>query len=131
MKTKTLLFGQYVLFLLGTLLLFYFFCTYCIEKGLSLHYSAVQLAIFQGIVSFFLLQLLWLVSLFKPTYTAYSFLGTFLVRLIALVLFMLPLVHTASPQPLYEGLFIFLPYLFFIGLEAHFALRLNNLPLSK
>lgn len=98
---------------------------YSIEsQGVSLFYSLDKLLLFHCGISVLVFIIILVVHLKRPQYTAFSFVAGFVLRLIAVILFCLPLEKLTNSQPLYELLFIALPTFYFIALETVIAIRL-------
>lgn len=98
---------------------------YSIEsQGVSLFYSLDKLLLFHCGISVLVFIIILVVHLKRPLYTAFAFVAGFVVRLIAVILFCLPLEKLTNSQPLYELLFIALPTFYFIALETVIAIRL-------
>ena len=98
---------------------------YSIEsQGVSLFYSLDKLLLFHCGISVLVFIIILVVHLKRPLYTAFAFVAGFLLRLIAIIIFCLPLEKRIIPQPLYELLFIILPTFYFIALETIIAIRL-------
>ena len=98
---------------------------YSIEsQGVSLFYSLDKLLLFHCGISVLVFIIILVVHLKRPLYTAFAFVAGFILRLIAVILFCLPLEKLTNSQPLYELLFIALPTFYFIALETVIAIRL-------
>jgi len=98
---------------------------YSIEsQGVSLFYSLDKLLLFHCGISVLVFIIILVVHLKRPQYTAFAFVAGFVLRLIAVILFCLPLEKLTNSQPLYELLFIALPTFYFIALETVIAIRL-------
>ena len=98
---------------------------YSIEsQGVSLFYSLDKLLLFHCGISVLVFIIILVVHLKRPLYTAFAFVAGFVLRLIAVILFCLPLEKLTNSQPLYELLFIALPTFYFIALETVIAIRL-------
>ena len=98
---------------------------YSIEsQGVSLFYSLDKLLLFHCGISVLVFIIILVVHLKRPLYTAFAFVSGFVLRLIAVILFCLPLEKLTNSQPLYELLFIALPTFYFIALETVIAIRL-------
>ena len=100
---------------------------YSIEsQGVSLFYSLDKLLLFHCGISVLVFIIILVVHLKRPLYTAFAFVAGFVLRLIAVILFCLPLEKLTNSQPLYELLFIALPTFYFIALETVIAIRLGK-----
>ena len=93
------------------------------QQGINLFYSFDKLLLFHCGVSALAFVIILAVHLKRPQYTAFAFVAGFLLRLIAIIIFCLPLEKHIIPQPLYELLFIILPTFYFIALETVIAIR--------
>ena len=94
------------------------------QQGINLFYSFDKLLLFHCGISALTFVIILAVHLKRPLYTAFAFVAGFLLRLIAIIIFCLPLEKRIIYQPLYELLFIILPTFFFIALETIIAIRL-------
>ena len=93
------------------------------QQGINLFYSFDKLLLFHCGVSALAFVFLLAVHLKRPLYTAFGFVVGFVLRLIAIIIFCLPLEKRITSQPLYELLFIVLPTFYFIALETIIAIR--------
>ena len=93
------------------------------QQGINLFYSFDKLLLFHCGVSALAFVIILAVHLKRPLYTAFAFVAGFLLRLIAIIIFCLPLEKRITSQPLYELLFIVLPTFYFIALETVIAIR--------
>ena len=93
------------------------------QQGINLFYSFDKLLLFHCGVSALAFVIILAVHLKRPQYTAFGFVAGFVLRLIAIIFFCLPLEKRINSQPLYELLFIILPTFYFIALETVIAIR--------
>ena len=93
------------------------------QQGINLFYSFDKLLLFHCGVSALAFVIILAVHLKRPQYTAFGFVAGFVLRLIAIIIFCLPLEKRITSQPLYELLFIVLPTFYFIALETIIAIR--------
>ena len=93
-------------------------------QGINLFYPLDKLLLFHCGISALAFLIILVVHLKRPQYTAFAFVAGFVLRLIAIIIFCLPLEKRINPQPLYELLFIVLPTFYFIALETVIAIRL-------
>ena len=93
------------------------------QQGIHLFYSFDKLLLFHCGVSALAFVIILAVHLKRPQYTAFGFVAGFVLRLIAIIIFCLPLEKRITSQPLYELLFIVLPTFYFIALETVIAIR--------
>ena len=94
------------------------------QQGINLFYSFDKLLLFHCGVSALAFVIILAVHLKRPQYTAFGFVAGFVLRLIAIIFFCLPLEKRINSQPLYELLFIILPTFYFITLETFTAIQL-------
>ena len=94
------------------------------QQGINLFYSFDKLLLFHCGVSALAFVIIFAVHLKRPQYTAFGFVAGFVLRLIAIIFFCLPLEKRINSQPLYELLFIILPTFYFITLETFTAIQL-------
>ena len=92
-------------------------------QGVNLFYPLDKLLLFHCGISALTFVIILAVHLKRPQYTAFGFVAGFVLRLIAIIIFCLPLEKRITSQPLYELLFIVLPTFYFIALETVIAIR--------
>ena len=109
---------------IGTGILYGCYNYFVEQQGINLFYSFDKLLLFHCGVSALAFIIILAVHLKRPLYTAFAFVAGFLLRLIAIIIFCLPLEKRITSQPLYELLFIILPTFYFITLETFTAIQL-------
>lgn len=92
-------------------------------QGINLFYPLDKLLLFHCGISALSFLIILVVHLKRPQYTAFGFVAGFVLRLIVIIIFCLPLEKRITSQPLYELLFIILPTFYFIALETVIAIR--------
>jgi len=108
---------------IGALVLYNGYNYFVEQQGINLLYSFDKLLLFHCGVSALAFVIILAVHLKRPQYTAFGFVAGFVLRLIAIIFFCLPLEKRINSQPLYELLFIILPTFYFIALETVIAIR--------
>lgn len=108
---------------IGALVLYNGYNYFVEQQGINLLYSFDKLLLFHCGVSALAFVIILAVHLKRPQYTAFGFVAGFVLRLIAIIIFCLPLEKRITSQPLYELLFIVLPTFYFIALETIIAIR--------
>ena len=108
---------------IGALVLYNGYNYFVEQQGINLLYSFDKLLLFHCGVSALAFVIILAVHLKRPQYTAFGFVAGFVLRLIAIIFFCLPLEKRITSQPLYELLFIVLPTFYFIALETIIAIR--------
>ncbi|WP_232747276.1 hypothetical protein [Capnocytophaga sputigena] len=109
---------------IGTGILYGCYNYYVGTQGVNLFYPLDKLLLFHCGISALTFVIILAVHLKRPLYTAFAFVAGFLLRLIAIIIFCLPLEKRITSQPLYELLFIILPTFYFIALETFTAIQL-------
>ena len=109
---------------IGALVLYNGYNYFVEQQGINLLYSFDKLLLFHCGVSALAFVIILAVHLKRPQYTAFGFVAGFVLRLIAIIFFCLPLENRINSQPLYELLFIILPTFYFITLETFTAIQL-------
>ena len=109
---------------IGALVLYNGYNYFVEQQGINLLYSFDKLLLFHCGVSALAFVIILAVHLKRPQYTAFGFVAGFVLRLIAIIFFCLPLEKLTNSQPLYELLFIALPTFYFITLETFTAIQL-------
>ncbi len=112
------LFTALIYFILKTLKEYYQFPLFLgIDKICLFHFS----------LSLCVLSVIYTVFSFLKKYTAFAFLGTALIRMGAVIIFVFPLVKKSTETPVADTLFVVIPYFVFTVIEAVFTVKLIQL----
>lgn len=95
--------------------------------NLRLMLKTTKITLFHFGLSVGVISIIYTIYCFIRKYTAFAFLGTALVRMGAVVLFVAPLVKKTEHTPIADTLCIIIPYFAFTITEALFTIRLLHL----
>lgn len=104
--------------------------TYFVLKMLKEYYqlplflNVDKICLFHFSLSLCVLSVIYTIHIFLKKYTAFAFLGTTLIRMGAVIIFMFPLVQKTVETPIVDALFVVIPYFVFTAIEAIFAVKL-------
>lgn len=128
MKQKTLRFLKAFLpFSIFIALLQFALAEYFFSE-VSFYYSTASIMVFLVVATFIINMALILVHQQFSEYTGFAFMGLSLLKMLAAVLFLLPMITCDNfEQPLENIFFFFIPYFLFLIFETLIAVRLLNL----
>lgn len=91
---------------------------------LPLFLDVDKICLFHFSLSLCVLSVIYTIHIFLKKYTAFAFLGTALIRMGAVIIFMFPLVQKTAETPIVDALFVVIPYFAFTTIEAIFTVKL-------
>lgn len=94
--------------------------------SLDFFYSTYSIYIFHFVATFIIYGILVLVYLNYRDKTGFAFMGLSLIKMLAAVLFLLPLVLSETNAVFANILMFFIPYFLFLILETLYAVKLIN-----
>jgi hypothetical protein len=80
--------------------------------------------VFHFIVTLVILSALYLVNKKAPNYTGFTFLGFILLKMVAAIVFLIPLIKMESVSKIPDFISFFIPYFLYLFLEIVLTLRL-------
>ncbi|GIM54406.1 hypothetical protein [Capnocytophaga cynodegmi] len=83
-----------------------------------------QISLFHFSLSVCVISVIYTIHSFLKKYTAFAFLGTALIRMIAIIIFIFPLIKNTEKTPISDALFVVIPYFIFTIVEAIFTIKL-------
>ncbi|MFK8268467.1 hypothetical protein [Capnocytophaga cynodegmi] len=83
-----------------------------------------QISLFHFSLSVCVISAIYTIHSFLKKYTAFAFLGTALIRMIAIIIFIFPLIKNTEKTPISDALFVVIPYFIFTIVEAIFTIKL-------
>lgn len=123
--------GQLLHFLKGfipfTILLIaiHYLIIYNIEN-VNFYYSLPAIYLFHVIATLIIYLGLILVYHKANEYTGYTFMGAGLLKMLAAVLFLLPMILANTEKPFLNILSFFIPYFLYLIFETYYAVKLIN-----
>lgn len=103
-----------------------YFVMQSLSSEFDFFYSVYSIYIFNVAATFFIYLLLIFVNKNFDGYTGFAFLGTSFVRMMAAVVFFIPLIKSNIENPIIAITTFFVPYFMFLIFEVYFAIRLIN-----
>lgn len=94
------------------------------HNQLELFWSVDKICLFHLALSLCVLYVINTIHKRLPKHTAYAFLGTSVVRMIAVIIFVLPLAKHSKETPIWEVFFLVIPYFILTAVEAIFTVKL-------
>lgn len=95
-------------------------------KEIPFFYSTMSVYVFHMIITILSCLLLLFVNKKFPVYTGYAFMGISVVKMMASLVFLIPLIQSDLNDRIPDVAAFFVPYFLFLFFEAFFAIRLIN-----
>ncbi|APG60826.1 hypothetical protein [Christiangramia salexigens] len=92
----------------------------------NLYYSTLSVYLFHILATFLIYILLVFVHKTFSDKTGFAFMGLSLLKMLAAVIFLLPIMLNDAPNPFQDMIAFFVPYFLFLIFETTFAVRLIN-----
>jgi len=89
-------------------------------------YSAWSIYLFNIVATFLVYLFLIFVHKTFANYTGFAFLGASFFRMMAAILFLIPLIKAHVKSPIVDISTFFIPYFLFLLFETYFTIRLIN-----
>jgi len=115
---------RFIPFLIISMLIQYALTNYVFEA--ELYYSTWAIYIFQFIATLVVYILLVLVKQNFSDKTGFAFMGCSLFKMLAAVLFLLPMMLNGATNPFESLVAFFIPYFIFLVFETIYAVKLIN-----
>lgn len=103
-----------------------YFVITALFKDTFFFYSTLSIYIFHIVVTILSYLFLLFVNKNFPDYTGYSFMGISVVKMMAAVVFLIPLIQSDTINRIPDVAAFFIPYFLFLFFETIFAIRLIN-----
>ncbi|WP_035693828.1 hypothetical protein [Flavobacterium soli] len=103
-----------------------YFVVTTLFKDTVFFYSTLSIYIFHIVVTILSYLFLLFVNKNFPDYTGYSFMGISVVKMMAAVVFLIPLIQSDTIDRIPDVATFFIPYFLFLFFETIFAIRLIN-----
>ena len=111
-----------------TLLLFaaQYYGTAAISQDHDFFYATWSIYLFLFVTTLLIYVLLLFVNANFPDFTGFAFLGTTFVKMMAAVVFLIPLIQSEGRETNLDIAAFFIPYFLFLLFETIFSIRLIN-----
>ncbi|SNR87475.1 hypothetical protein SAMN04487979_12726 [Flavobacterium sp. ov086] len=103
----------------------YFAMQFLSDKFVFL-YSAWSIYLFNIVATFLVYLFLIFVHKNFANYTGFAFLGASFIRMMAAIVFLIPLIKAHVKNPIVDISTFFIPYFLFLLFETYFTIRLIN-----
>lgn len=119
------IFFRFLLLIIALSVLTYFSLETIVNKyDISSFLGISQISLFHFSLSVCVISIIYTIHSFLKKYTAFAFLGTALIRMIAIIIFIFPLIKNTEKTPISDALFVVIPYFIFTIVEAFFTIKL-------
>lgn len=119
------IFFRFLLLIIALSVLTYFSLETIVNKyDISSFLGISQISLFHFSLSVCVISVIYTIHSFLKKYTAFAFLGTALIRMIAIIIFIFPLIKNTEKTPISDALFVVIPYFIFTIVEAIFTIKL-------
>ncbi|MFJ1473274.1 hypothetical protein ACILE9_03310 [Capnocytophaga cynodegmi] len=119
------IFFRFLLLIIALSTLTYFSLETIVNKYEILSFLGIsQISLFHFSLSVCVISIIYTIHSFLKKYTAFAFLGTALIRMIAIIIFIFPLIKNTEKTPISDALFVIIPYFIFTIVEAIFTIKL-------
>lgn len=119
------IFSRFIFFTLIALVLLYSLGKWLLNSyPISLNYSLNTFFTFHLSLSFAVLFVIFTIDNLSHQHTAFAFLATSVLRMLAIVIFIFPLAQKTTATPMGDVAFLLIPYFVLMPFEAVFAIRL-------
>lgn len=90
----------------------------------TFYYAIWKIYIFHFLVTFVILCALFVVSKKTPEYIGFAFLGFILLKMVAAIVFLIPLIKLENASKIPDFISFFIPYFIYLLLEILLTLKL-------
>lgn len=94
--------------------------------NITFFYSIWSIYVFHIVITVFSYSFLLFVHKTFPENTGFSFMGISLLKMLAAVVFLIPLLRSTMIHKIGDVAMFFIPYFFYLFFETFFAIRLIN-----
>ena len=95
-----------------------------LSENFVFYYAVWKIYLFHFIVALSILSVLFLISKKAANYVGYAFLGFVLLKMVAAVVFLIPLIKMENVSKIPDFISCFIPYFIYLFLEIVLTLRL-------
>ena len=124
--TTTIDFLKYFIPFSVALFVAQYFAMQSLSEKLVFFYSAWSIYLFNIIATFLVYLFLIFVHKNAPQYTGFAFLVASFFRMMAAIVFLIPLIKAHVKDPIFDLSTFFIPYFLFLLFETYFTIRLIN-----
>ena len=103
-----------------------YFIMQSLSDRLIFFYATWSIYTFNIVATFLVYLFLIYVHKIFPTYTGFAFLGASFLRMMAAIVFLIPLIKAHVKDPIIDLGAFFIPYFLFLLFETYFTVRLIN-----
>ena len=103
-----------------------YFAMQSLAERLDFFYQPWSIYTFNIVATFLVYLFLIFVNNNFKDYTGFAFLGASLFRMMAAIVFLIPLIKAGVKDPIVDVSAFFIPYFLFLFFETYFAIRLIN-----
>lgn len=121
---KILFFSGILIFATAILFFIHNWIVGDILKSYVYYYSVWKIYVFHFFVTFLILTALYFVSKKAPNNIGFAFLGFILLKMVAAVVFLVPLIKLESGSKIPDFISFFIPYFIYLFIEIVLTLRL-------
>lgn len=119
------IFFRFLLLIIALSTLTYFSLETIVNKYEILSFLGIsQISLFHFSLSVCVISIIYTIHSFLKKHTAFAFLGTALIRMIAIIIFIFPLIKNTEKTLISDALFVVIPYFIFTIVEAFFTIKL-------
>lgn len=97
----------------------------------TFHYPVWKIYAFHFSVTFFILTALYFVGKIASDYIGFTFMGFILLKMVAAVVFLIPLIKLESGSKIPDFISFFIPYFIYLFLEIILTMKLLKLYLKE
>lgn len=101
-----------------------------LSDSYAFYYPVWKIYVFHFLVTFFILTSLYFVGKKVPNYIGFSFMGFILLKMVAAVVFLIPLIKLENVSKIPDFTSFFIPYFIYLFVEIVLTLRLLKLYLK-
>lgn len=119
--------GWHITIYIALTAIFYFLQNFIIgslKDSYTFYYSVLNIYIFHFIITLVILAVIYLVSKKAPNYIGFTFLGFILFKMVAAVIFLIPLIKMEGVSKIPDFISFFIPYFLFLSYEIYVTLKL-------
>ena len=97
----------------------------------TFYYPVWKIYVFHFLVTFFILTSLFFVGKKMPDYIGFTFLGFILLKMVAAIVFLIPLIKLESGSKIPDFISFFIPYFIYLFIEIILTMKLLKLYIKE
>lgn len=102
-----------------------------LSHSYTFNYPVWKIYTFHFLVTFFILTALYFVGKKVPNYIGFTFMGFILLKMVAAVVFLIPLIKLESGSKIPDFVSFFIPYFIYLFIEIILTMKLLKLYLKE